>query len=228
MRSALASFNSSISRIRDIADELDNDLPNALADSFVLERHETTRCAATVILSGYWETFLKELAEEFISEACKLNKPFGSLPEKMRHTHYERGGVILSRRAQDERAGRNSRILASSSDIANRLASVSSVPYDLVWEAFADTFANPDDETVNDYLKRFGISKAWDEIGNRVHYATVLRTQLKSFVALRHECAHTGSATTIPTTVEIREFCDMLATLAEGIVRVLENHLQSL
>jgi hypothetical protein len=228
MRTALAGFNSSVSRIRDIADELDNDLPNALADSFVLERHETTRCAATVILSGYWETFLKELAEEFISETCNLNRPFSSLPEKMRHTHYELGGAVLSRRAQDERAGRNSRILASSGDIATRLASVGAIPYDLVWEAFADTFSNPDDETVKDYLKRFGISRAWDEIGNRVPFATILRTQLKSFVALRHECAHTGSASTIPTTVEIREFCDMLATLAEGIVRVLENHLRTL
>src|SRR5947209_7407526 len=107
MRTVLARFNSSVSRIRDIADELDHDLPNALADSFVLERHETTRCAATVILSGYWETFLKELAEAFISEICKLNRLFSCLPEKMRHTHYERGGTVLSRRAQDERAGRN-------------------------------------------------------------------------------------------------------------------------
>jgi hypothetical protein len=56
----------------------------------------------------------------------------------------------------------------------------------------------------------------------------VLRIALDSFLSLRHECAHTGTASTVPTASEIRDFCDLLESIASGIVKVLEDHVAAI
>ena len=164
MRTALAAFRSSVGRVRNISDENDRSIPAILSDPALRDRYETIRCASTVILSGFLESFLKELADKFVTSICALNRPFPSLPERIRHSHYEFGGAVLSRRAQYARARRSSVIKATPEDIAARLASVTSTPYDLVWEAFADTYANPNSEVIANYLRRFGVGKSWEGV----------------------------------------------------------------
>jgi hypothetical protein len=231
MRTALADFRSSLERVRDIADDNDKNVSAILSDSALRNRCESVRCAATVILSGFLESFLKQLADKCIGAVSALNKPFASLPEKIQHSHYEFGGAALSRRAQDDRARRPSRIQATAHNIASRLASVASVPYDVVWEAFAETHSNPNSETIAHYLKRFGVDRPWDRLAQKQKVTTsplALQTRLDSFVLLRHECAHTGTANTVPTPSELREFCDLLDAIADAIVSVLEDHVASL
>lgn len=229
MRTVLLDFKNSLARVRDIADDVDKNISSVLSDPLARNRYETARCAATVILSGFFESFLKQLAEKCVSAICNLNRPFASLPDRLRYSHYEFGGTVLTRRTQDERSNRSSRIQASADDISFRLASVATMPYDLVWEAFAETQANPSSETVGKYLKRFGIGAPWQKIASIAGTsAGVLKTELDSFVSLRHECAHTGTATTVSTPSEIRGFCDLLERLADAIVRVLEDYLATL
>ena len=149
MRTTLAKFRSSLDRIRDIADDIDASAFPALADPAIRARHETIQCAVTVALSGFFESFLRQVAEKFIDQLNGVNKPFALLPQRLRHTHFEQGGAVLSRRTQDDRANRTSRISATSDDIARRLASVVvGTPYQIVWEGFADTQANPGPEAV--------------------------------------------------------------------------------
>jgi hypothetical protein len=182
-----------------------------------------------VILSGFLESFLKQLADSCIGAICALNRPFSSLPDKIRYSHYEFGGAVLSQRAKDDRANRPSRVQATVDDIASRLDSVSGTPYDLVWEAFAETHANPNSETIKIYLKRFGVEKPWEKITNEVGPRPLgLQGELDSFLLLRHECAHTGTASIVPTPSEIRGFCDMLGLIGDAIVKVLGSHLASL
>jgi|SRR5581483_1605971 len=229
MGTALSDLTSSLARVRDIADENDRNIATILSDAGARNRYETIRCASTVILSGFFESFLKQAADESIASLCALNRPFSSLPDKIKCSHYEIGGQILSRRAQDDRSKRASRIQATTENIALRLASVASTPYDLLWEAFAETYANPNSETVSQYLKRFGITKPWEKVASRTGTsAGALQTQLDSFLLVRHECAHTGTARSVPTPSEIREYCDLLERIANAILEVLDDHVSSL
>jgi|SRR6516165_6861073 hypothetical protein len=46
---------------------------------------------------------------------------------------------------------------------------------------------------------------------------------LISFIKLRNECAHTGTASIVPDTTELSGYCDFLNTLATGIDQVLHH-----
>jgi len=42
---------------------------------------------------------------------------------------------------------------------------------------------------------------------------------------VRNECAHTGSATNVPTTTRVREFCDLLEQIGVGILTLFQDIL---
>src|SRR5580658_497657 len=102
MQKALTNLISSVSRVRDIAVDIDANAQEALKDPGIQARHETTLCAATVILSGFLESFLKDVAEEVISDICNRALPFDTLPAKVRITHYWEGAVLLREIARQE------------------------------------------------------------------------------------------------------------------------------
>ena len=137
MRTPLANFHASLDRIEHITLDLDANLAAALASRAVLERHETIQCAGTAILSGFFETFLRDVAESFIAEVEKLRIPFTSLPNPLQNTHYEKGGMVLT--GKQKKKGKYSWVTAGPSDIARRLSSVAGVPYELVWEDLLPT-----------------------------------------------------------------------------------------
>ncbi len=104
----------------------------------------------------------------------------------------------------------------------------------MVWEAFADTGANPGPTIVASFLKRFGVTQPWVKIERKIAGVTLLGTgvsrstlitQLDSLLAVRNECAHTGTPAIIPSPSEIRAYCDLLQVLGTAIVGVLEDHL---
>jgi hypothetical protein len=229
MRTVLADFQDSLKSVGNICDYIDGNVTAALSDPAVRDRHEFMQCAATVTLSGFFESFLRDLAKKCVDAVCALNRPFAVLPSKMRHAHYEMGGRILSRRAVDDRAGRPSRIVATTSDISFRLSSVATTPYDLIWEAFADTHSNPGSQAIAEYIKRFGIQAPWKKIEDKAsRSATTLRIQLDSFLSLRNECAHTGKAKTVPTADDIRQFISLLELIGMAIVAVFEDFAATL
>src|SRR5260370_39606825 len=104
MQNALPNFKASLERVRAIADDIDVHVQDALKDPAIQARHETTLCAATVILSGFLESFLRELAEEVISDICNRALPFDTLPAKVRITHYWEGALQLREVARQEKS----------------------------------------------------------------------------------------------------------------------------
>lgn len=117
--------------------------------------------------------------------------------------------------------------MTKSEDLVRRLASVSAgVPYELVWEGFADTRSNPGPDVVREFLGRVGMEepgrKLADKIGMSQGSSDVIHV---SFMKLRNECAHTGTAVNVPTTVEIAGYCDFIEKVAEGIDAILTTHL---
>jgi hypothetical protein len=184
------------------------------------------QCACAAILSGFFEAFLKDMAEAFIADVSALRIPFNALPTSIQKAHYGKGGAVLA--AKQNNRGKASWVSASPDDIARRLASVSSVPYDLLWEAFADTESNPSFGVIGGLLGALGMDKPWAKLSVKTGLTTVtMQTQLDSFVAVRNECAHTGRATTIPTPSDIRGYAGFLSSLGRGIVYTLEDHLVS-
>src|SRR5437660_6393375 len=144
MQTALLNLKASLDRVRAIADDIDTRVLDALRYAMVQARHETTLCAATVILSGFLESFLKEVAEEMIADICSRAVPFDQLPPKIRITHYWDGALHIREMARQERSA-DPLVLAKAADAARRLASVGAaqLPYEILWEAFAETQANP-------------------------------------------------------------------------------------
>jgi hypothetical protein len=226
MQQALANLQSSLNRVRDITAEIDANAQAALRDSTILARHETTLCAATVILSGFLESFLKELAEDMVDEICNRAVPFASLPDKVRVTHFWDGAKCVSDIARRERSD-NPLVLAKATDAARRLASVGSqLPYEMLWEAFAETQANPGPAEIREFLKRFAIDNPLPRLAAAMKVGeNTLLIGLDSFMQVRNECAHTGSATNVPTTTGVREFCDLIEQIGVGIMTLFQEVL---
>jgi hypothetical protein len=114
--------------------------------------------------------------------------------------------------------------------MAARLASVSAgTGYQLVWEAFADTQANPGPNVVGELIKAAGIKDAWKNIEAA---ATVrkgnLKTFLGTFIAIRNECAHTGSISSPPAASDLTEYGENLVAICEAVVRLLESRLEEI
>jgi hypothetical protein len=110
MQKALANLKTSLGRVRDIAVDIDANAQAALANPAIQARHETTLCAASVILSGFLESFLVEVAEDVVSDICNRALPFDNLPAKIRVTHYWEGAAHLREIARQ----RGQRTLSSS------------------------------------------------------------------------------------------------------------------
>ena len=102
--------------------------------------------------------------------------------------------------------------------------------YEIVWEAFADTEANPSPEVVRGIAKRLGVSDFWPTIseksGEPARWSdTALTSMLTDLITKRNECAHTGKVSPIPTTSEVLDFVDMLEVLSQSFVYALNDEL---
>lgn len=227
MQKAFPNLKASLRRVRAISDDIDARVQEALKEPSIQARHETTLCASTVILSGFLESFLREIAEEVISDICGRGVPFTSLPSRIRIAHYWDGAMYLREMARRDKR-ENPILLAKASDAARRLASVGNaeLPYEILWEAFAETQANPGPEQIATFLRRFHIEQPLETLAGAMNTTSnnlVLR--LTSFMEIRNECAHTGSATKVPTTTEVHAFCDLIEQLGQGIVDIFQDIL---
>ena len=172
-------------------------------------------CASVVLLSGYFESFLKDIVAEFVGQLNLLRKPLTSLPYEMRIKHFDSGGRALSWASKQDKKLQGS---AHSENLAIRLASLSDpANYEFAWEAFADTRANPGPEVVKDILSGLQIQKSWGEINSLVTKHGQLQTFLTAFIEMRNVCAHTGHHTSPPTGAMIADFTVKFKALAECI-----------
>jgi hypothetical protein len=227
MQTAFPNLKASVDTVRAISNEIDAHVQEALKNPAIQARHETTLCAATVILSGFLESFLREMAEEVISDICGRGVPFDSLPSKIRVAHYSEGALYLQKMARQEKK-ENPLILAQAADVARRLASVGApqLPYEILWEAFADTQANPGPEQVGAFLKRFHIERPLPTLAGAMGVLeNNLLLRLTSFIEIRNECAHTGSARNVPTTNDLLGYCDLVEEIGKGILVVFQGIL---
>lgn len=233
MRQALADFGTSLHRVRALANSILAATSSALSDATIRELHETQQCGAIVLMTGYFEAFLKDLVRRFIEDVSASGIAFAGLPEDMRNRHFEGGGKILTQASEAARKGKATPFgNATREDIVARLHSASNTagPYQILWEAFADTRANPGPDVVQKIAKNLGVNNFWPTVsshsGNPARWSdSALTTKLEDLIAKRNECAHTGKVSPIPTAADVLEFADMLEALGSGFVTALEAEL---
>ena len=172
-------------------------------------------CASVVLLSGYFECFLKNVVAEFFNHLNLLKKPLSALPYEMKLKHFESGARALTWASKQDKKLKDT---VHSQNLASRLASMSDpAKYEFVWEAFADTKSNPGPDAVRDILAGLQIQKSWMEINGLVTKHGQLQTFLTSFIEMRNVCAHTGQHTNPPTGANIADFTIKFRALAECI-----------
>ena len=238
MQDALNNFRTSLQRIRNLADDALANTAQAMKDPALRERHDTALSAVVVTMTGFFESFLREVAEGYADTICQQNHPFGNLKPNIRYTHFQGGGKVLSRIGGRNRSGWYSWTTATAVDLAKRLSSVNAgPPYDLVWEAFAETGGNPGSDVIREFLKRFGVQRPIETLAQNVHLPSTppfppvplssqaLSTLLDNFITIRNECAHTGQAANAPPSAnDVLYYCDLLENIAAGIVSTLTTH----
>jgi RiboL-PSP-HEPN len=236
MRTVLADFESSLKRIRSLSDRIIQETGAALTNPDVLALHETQQCGAVVLLTGYLEGFLKGLVKEFIGSLSQSGTAFTALPPDVQRLHFEGGGKFLREASIAGREGRPTHFgTVTREDVAMRIHSATTgSSFDLVWEAFADTEANPGPKVVKRIGGSLGLQPAtfWRDVssacGDAAWSATAIEASLKTLVDKRNACAHTGRVTPVPTAAEILKYVEMLGALATGMVVTLEGHLRFL
>lgn len=220
-------FCTSLNRIRRLAETV---FDQTSIEPERLELNNTQQSGCTVLLTGFFEDFLKSAIREFVVSIPKTGVSFDELPKKMRRLHFEGGGKVLSDVVSREASGKPQFFRGISvDDVVSRLhspTSGNSDEYFIVWEAFADTKQSPTSATVSDLLKALSISSIWPGI----YEATGVRTldaTLSELIEKRNECAHTGRNTSVPTALQIIGYVDALEKIAQGIVHLLCERLVS-
>lgn len=233
MRAALANLNSSLGNVRDLINEIVANTGAALANPQVRIRHETQQCGSVVLMTGYFEAFLKDVVRAFIDQLCQSTTDFSGLPDVIQNTHYEVGGRVLT---EVSRARRNSGFTPLGTmpreDVAERLYSpafsVTAKSYVILWEAFADTRSNPNPGVVAEIAKGLGMKNVWPTIAAKSgsgHSDSTLSSRLQNLIVVRNSCAHTGTVAPIPTTADILNHLQNLEWIAAGLVQALEDEL---
>jgi len=233
MNNARTNLISSLGNVRDIINDIVANTGAALANPQIRIRHETLQCGAVVLMTGYFEAFLKDVVRAFIDSLCNRNTDFHNLPDKIRQTHYESGGKVLEAVAKARRSGNFTPLgTASPEDVVERLWSpgFQSTPtnYVILWEAFAITNSNPSPTVVNDIGRGLGMTEVWSKIAMHSgsgHTHSTLSATLQNLIIVRNSCAHTGTVNPLPSTADILFYLDSLEWIATGLVGALQNEL---
>lgn len=172
-------------------------------------------CATVVLISGYFENFLKNIVKEYINNLNLLGKPLTAIPINMQLRHFSGGADALNWASKEDKSLGSTLV---SQDLSRRLASLSQpTGYILAWEAFANTKSNPGTETVKTILSGLEISQVWYEINSLSSAHGRLDTFLMSFIKMRNICAHTGRHHTPPSGMDIIDYVGKFRGIAESI-----------
>ncbi len=181
-------------------------------------------CSTVVLLSGYFESYLKNIIKEHIESLNGLLKPLTSIPLKMQLTHYTGGADALNWASKKDR---NLKSTAFSQDLTRRLGSLDrSLGYCLAWESFANTKSNPGVDTVSTLLSGLEVDKPWPSINELVKTHGRLDVFLSSFMEMRNVCAHTGRHHTPPSGYDILDYVDKFRAIATCVDFMIEMRRQ--
>lgn len=204
-------FLSSLDTIETVAQSLSS--PAALKPSQLASTNAVS-CSIIVLLSGYFESYLKNVIKEHIESINNLNKPLTIIPLSMQLKHYSGGADALVSASKKDKKLKSTSI---SQDLTRRLGSLDQSKYYLAWESFANTKSNPGTDTISMLLSGLEIEKGWNLINDLNKSHGRLDMFLTSFIEMRNVCAHTGRHQTPPSGADLIDYIDRFRTLGECI-----------
>jgi hypothetical protein len=221
---ALKSLTISLDGVRLVLDDLAREATTKRRRAGFFARREVILSSLIVTISGYFEAFLIEFAQEFTSTLSAKQVPFSKLPPKIQMTHFKVGGRVLSEACKTKP---RPPVGATREDVASRLASVSGGSYDLLW--------NPGSEAIKGYLSAMAVVNGFNEIAayltakdpNQPQSATVLSRSLDALIERRNECAHSGASSQLLDEVTVREYCELIERMATGIAGAVDRVIQA-
>lgn len=232
IRATFADFTGAVKPVRQLMQTIRGDALAALRDSNIKAQQETIQCASVVVMSGYLEVFIRDLAKAFFDElrirgtglrVLTVAEPDAGFSQ----THFRNGARILTAMSKHKDADQQ-----ACEDFVRRLnAPLIHEAEPPAWEAFAMTEANPGPKVLRSFLKGLGIKdslKAVSTAVNERYSETAFDTTLTSFIAIRNECAHTGKAKQIPSPQTVEDHIDMLRTLTLGMSKVVDARINTL
>jgi RiboL-PSP-HEPN len=232
IRTVFSNFTSSVKPVKQLMQKIRLDAAAAMRDSNIKAQQETVQCATMVVMSGYLEAFIRDLAKAFFDELKARGTGLQVLSVVDPDTnyslvHFRNGAKVLANMAKGKDAN-----LGDCELFIKRLhAPLEDATEPPAWEAFAMTEANPGPRVLRSFLKGLGINeslKGVSEAVNSRYSDVVFDTLLTSFIAVRNECAHSGKAKEVPTPTTVEDYVDVLRTLALGMCKVVDSRVSAL
>ena len=232
IRTTFSDFTGAVKPVKLLMQSIRSNALAALKDGNLRAQQETIQCASVVVMSGYLEVFIRDLAKAFFDELKQRGTGLRVLDVVAPDvgyslTHFRNGAKILAAMSKSSDADQK-----ACEDFIRKLnAPLIEEREPPVWEAFAMTEANPGPKVLRAFLKGLGIKdslKAVSDAVNTRYSENVFETTLTSFIAIRNECAHTGKAKQVPSPQTIEDHIDMLRTLTLGMSKVVDAKINTL
>lgn len=231
IKDALKNFTNAVKPVKDLMNGIRLDAPKALKNGSVRAQHEAIQCASVVVMSGYLESFVRDLAKAFFDELRTRGiglqlLAVGEPDTKFLQTHLRNGARIL----QDLSTPKLADLAECESFLRKIHAPFSNEAEPPVWEAFAVTEANPGPKVLKNFLKNLGVVDPFNAVSLAVRgrYSQAnFDSLLTAFILVRNECAHTGRARQVPAPASIDDYVDLLRALSLGMCRVVDKRISS-
>lgn len=205
-----------------------SEAPLALKDSNLRSQHRTVQCGSVVLLSGYLESFIRSLCETYFSVLSLKGFGMSSLGHEFLEVHLRDGAGHLSDLVKRE-GRRHPKTYSSSSAFVRKLvAPIADASKSPTWEAFARTQGNPSPEVLKSVLRGLGVKGGLPtvEVAMKGRYsAAATQHMLQNLIDVRNECAHTGSATSVPSPGAVLDLVYFTRVLVLGVCSAVDKHI---
>jgi hypothetical protein len=212
-------------------ERIQREAPQALRDRDLPAQHSTMQLGSVVLLSGYLESFLRSACESYFAELLSKGYGMDKLGDDYLRIHLREGAGHLSDLVKRELRQKKHALTDSSSFVRRLVAPIMDTTKSPVWEAFARTQGNPSPEVLTDILRGLGIKGGFDAVegalGSR-YSASTLAGRLKNLNDLRNECAHTGTASSVPQPSTVIDLVHFTRYLTLGVCRVVDKKVTEL
>lgn len=226
IRAPFKEFSESARPIIKLMERIQCEAPQALRDKNLLAQHNTMQLGCIVLLSGYLESFMRSVCESYFVELSNKGYGMNKLDHKYLSIHLREGAGVLSDLVKRE-LKQDKHVLTDSSAFVRRLvAPIIDPTKSPVWEAFARTRSNPSPEVLGDVLQSLGIKGGFNAVetalGNK-YSPNTLRELLRNLNDLRNECAHTGTASSVPQPSTVINLAQFAKYLTLGVCRLIDH-----
>lgn len=202
----------------------------ALRDQSIRSQHHAIQCGSIVLLSGYLESFIRSICETYFAILSAKGFGMAALGSEFLEVHLREGAGHLAELVKRERR-KNQSLTGATAFVRRLMAPIADASKSPSWEAFARTQGNPSPEVLKSVLRGLGVKGGLDAVAtatNGRYSAAAAQQLLQNLIDLRNECAHTGSATSVPQPSTVLDLVYFTRVLVLGVCGVVDKQITAL